>query len=168
MAHVVFFEKPGCGGNAKQKAALRAAGHKLEVRDLLSWSWTAEQLQGWFAGLPVADWFNRSAPKVRDGEILPEHLSAETALALMLAEPLLIRRPLLEAAGEKRVGWDQEAVDAWLGLTPGAAAVGEGCPKGEKMAPCPAPTATRQRVRVKFARGGGAAYPCPPVQPRQR
>ncbi|HMW42005.1 MAG TPA: ArsC/Spx/MgsR family protein [Plasticicumulans sp.] len=139
MAHVVFFEKPGCGGNARQKAALRAAGHSLEVRDLLTWPWTAAQLQEWFSGLPVADWFNRSAPRVRDGEILPERLSAEAALALMLAEPLLIRRPLLEAAGEKRVGWDQEAVDAWLGLAASAAAVGEGCPKGEKMAPCPAP-----------------------------
>ena len=27
--------QPGCGGNARQKAALRAAGHTLEVRDLL-------------------------------------------------------------------------------------------------------------------------------------
>lgn len=141
MAHVVFYEKPGCGGNAQQKAALRAAGHTLEVRDLLAWPWTAEALRDWFAGLAVVDWFNRSAPKVRDGEIVPGALSAEAALALLLAEPLLIRRPLLEAAGVRRVGWDPAVVDAWLGLAPGSAAVGEGCPKGAAMAPCPVPAA---------------------------
>lgn len=29
MAHLVFYEKPGCAGNARQKALLRAAGHTL-------------------------------------------------------------------------------------------------------------------------------------------
>ena len=53
-------------------------------------------------------------------------------------------------------------------LAAGAATVGEGCPKGEKMAPCPAPAVARRRARVSFARsGGGAAYPCPPVPARQ-
>lgn len=30
MTHLVFFEKPGCGGHARQRALLAAAGHTLE------------------------------------------------------------------------------------------------------------------------------------------
>ena len=35
MAKIIFYEKPGCGGNARQKALLLASGHELEVRNLL-------------------------------------------------------------------------------------------------------------------------------------
>ena len=125
----------------KQKAALRAAGHTLEVRDLLAWPWTAEALRDWFAGLAVADWFNRSAPKVRDGEIVPGALSAEAALALLLAEPLLIRRPLMQRSddGSRRVGFDTAAIDAWVGLAPTALARSslEGC--AHPAEPCATP-----------------------------
>lgn len=41
MTRIVFYEKPGCGGNARQKAVLAAAGHELEVRDLPRRQWTA-------------------------------------------------------------------------------------------------------------------------------
>lgn len=116
MSHIVFYEKPGCAGNARQKALLRTAGHRLEVRDLLSWPWDAVALMGFLAPLPVAGWFNRAAPRVKSGEIVPEQLDAATALPLLLADPLLIRRPLMECGGERRVGFDAAAVHAWIGL----------------------------------------------------
>ncbi len=34
MAHIIFYEKPRCLGNARQRALLEAAGHDLDVRDL--------------------------------------------------------------------------------------------------------------------------------------
>ena len=86
-----------------KKRLLRAARHTLDVRDLLSWPWTAESLLPFLAPLPVADWFNRAAPRIKSGEIVPEALDAEAALALLLAEPLLIRRPLM-ALGEAAHG----------------------------------------------------------------
>ncbi|MCK9215262.1 MAG: hypothetical protein M0P52_12565, partial [Rhodoferax sp.] len=95
MTHLVFFEKPGCGGNARQRAALEAAGHTLERRNLLSAHWTSESLLAFLAPLPVPDWFNRAAPRVKSGEVQPDALDAEAALALLLQEPLLIRRPLM-------------------------------------------------------------------------
>lgn len=116
MAHLVFYEKPGCGGNARQKALLLAAGHTLEVRDLLSWPWTSQALLAFLEPLPVAQWFNRAAPRIKRGELVPDALNAEQALPLLLAEPLLIRRPLLECAGERRVGFDGAEIDAWIGL----------------------------------------------------
>lgn len=119
MTHLVFFEKPGCGGNARQKAALEAAGHTLDVRSLLSEPWTQESLLAFLSPLPVAQWFNRSAPRVKSGEVVPEALTADQALALLLEQPLLVRRPLMQRAddGSRRVGFETAEVDAWVGLS---------------------------------------------------
>jgi nitrogenase-associated protein len=131
MAHLVFFEKPGCGGNAKQRALLEAAGHTLERRNLLTAHWTRERLLDYLAPLPVAQWFNRAAPRIKSGEIVPEQLDAEAALQALLAEPLLIRRPLmLREDGARLVGFDTAEVERFVGLgAPAAAAPAsmEGC-----------------------------------------
>ncbi len=122
MAYVIFFEKPGCGNNSRQKAWLAAAGHQVDARNLLAEPWTADTLRPFFGQQPVAQWFNRAAPRVKSGEVVPEALGEAEALAMMLAEPLLIRRPLMEAAGQRVAGFDPEAVDAWLGLHPATVA----------------------------------------------
>ncbi len=130
MAHITFYEKPGCGGNARQKSLLRAARHTLDVRDLLSWSWTAEALLAFLAPLPVVQWFNQAAPRIKSGEINPAALDADAALALLLAEPLLIRRPLMALGEARMVGFDAAKVHAWVGLGSNAPAPGaslEGC-----------------------------------------
>ena len=49
MARVIFWEKPGCQGNERQKEILLASGHDLEVRDLLAETWSVESL-GLFSG----------------------------------------------------------------------------------------------------------------------
>lgn len=131
MTHVTFYEKPGCGGNAKQKALLAAAGHTLEVRNLLRWAWTPKALFAFLEPLPVSEWFNRAAPDVKSGRLVPELLNAGDALARLLAEPLLIRRPLMEADGTRMVGFDVDRVHAWIGLdaqtTAGISGPLEGC-----------------------------------------
>lgn len=132
MAHIVFYEKPGCGGNARQRAALLAAGHTLDVRSLLSTAWTAESLLAYLAPLPVADWFNQAAPRVKSGAIVTTRLGPDQALMLLLGDPLLIRRPLMHqpADDSRHVGFDTAAVHAWIGLSPATAARGaplEGC-----------------------------------------
>lgn len=141
MTHLLFFEKPGCGGNARQRAALQAAGHTLEVKSLLAEPWTRTALLAFLQPLPVAEWFNRAAPRIKSGELVPEALAAEAALALLLAEPLLIRRPLMQRSddGSRRVGFDTAAIDAWVGLTPATTqrASLEGCAAPSR--PCAAP-----------------------------
>jgi nitrogenase-associated protein len=116
MTHITFYEKRGCGGNAKQKALLVLAGHTLEVRNLLQWRWTPKTLFAFLEPLPVPDWFNRAAPDIKSGRILPESLSAGSALALLLAQPLLIRRPLMQAGETRMVGFETKRVHAWVGL----------------------------------------------------
>lgn len=116
MAVVVFYEKPGCSGNARQKALLEGAGHTVVAKDLLRTSWLRMDLLSFLGALPVAQWFNRNAPAVKSGDIVPEEFDEATALALLQADPILIRRPLLEVAGERRAGFDVAAIDAWIGL----------------------------------------------------
>ncbi|MCM2341710.1 ArsC/Spx/MgsR family protein [Rhodoferax sp.] len=131
MTHLVFFEKPGCGGNARQRAALEAAGHTLERRNLLTAHWTPDGLLAFLVPLPVPDWFNRAAPRVKSGEIQPDALDRDAALALLLKEPLLIRRPLMQRTdtATRHVGFDTAAVEAWVGLgtKPASARTLEGC-----------------------------------------
>ncbi len=94
---VIFYEKPGCISNGKQKALLRTLGHELSVRNLLEEPWTAAQLRPFFGDLPVCDWFNPTAPRIKAGEVQPAAVDEATALALMVADPLLIRRPLIDS-----------------------------------------------------------------------
>lgn len=118
MATIVFYEKPGCINNTKQKVLLEAAGHAVQVHNLLTESWTTEHLRPFFGDLPVTEWFNQSAPAIKSGEVKPEALDEEAALSLMVQNPLLIRRPLIQVGDQKSVGFEQAAIDAWLGLQP--------------------------------------------------
>ncbi len=116
MARVIFYSKPGCKGGTKQKVLLTAAGHEVIPQNLLTEPWTVERLRSFFGDRPVAEWFNPSAPKVKSGEVVPEKVDEQTALALMLKEPLLIRRPLLEVGEQRELGFDVQKIDAWIGL----------------------------------------------------
>ena len=116
MATVTFYEKPGCSGNAKQKKILQAAGHTVVPRDLFKTPWTPETLRPFFGSLPVADWFNANSAGVKSGEVVPTDYDEAGALAMLTTHPPLIRRPLLEADGVRKAGFDVAAIDAWIGL----------------------------------------------------
>lgn len=130
MATIVFFEKPGCAANARQKQQLERAGHTVVARSLLTEPWTTERLRGFFGASPVSDWFNAAAPRVKSGEIDPHRTDPETALALLLAEPLLIRRPLLEIDSLRLVGFDIQRLHALIGLETGDGKSAETCSGG--------------------------------------
>lgn len=137
MAKVIFYEKPGCSTNARQKRLLEAAGHELEARSLLAEPWTADRLEAFFRGLPVPAWFNPAAPGIKSGAVNPGEFSGPQALALMLDEPLFIRRPLIEVEGARCAGFDGPLVQGLIGP---AAELPQGCSRPET--PCPAPAAT--------------------------
>ena len=129
MATVLFYEKPGCINNTKQKKLLRQAGHMVIEKDLLRTAWREEELMEYFAAMPVKDWFNRSAPQVKSGEVKPDNCSVEQAINFMLHEPLLIRRPLMKVGNELMVGFEQDAVDKWIGLQSRTTEDVEHCPR---------------------------------------
>ena len=163
MANVIFFEKPGCAGNERQKALLLRAGHTLEVRDLLTFPWTQEALLEFLGELPVADWFNRTSPRVKSGEIQPDALSPRDALPLLIADPVLIRHPLMQVGRRREVGFLYAVVDQWIGLeplepAPSACGSLEACGDGLDGVECgshgkPAPAAQVISIGLGSARG---------------
>ncbi|WP_018607896.1 hypothetical protein [Uliginosibacterium gangwonense] len=135
MAHIVFWGKPGCKTNAAQSAHLAAAGHSLEVRNILTEPWTEQRLLDFLLDLPVAQWFNPNAPKVKSGEIEPEHYNVASALHLLVGEPLLIRRPLLEIAQVRLAGFNLEQLRHHITLPESRAFPPEQCSSPSE--PCP-------------------------------
>lgn len=88
-----------------------------------------------FGDTPVASWFNPAAPRVKSGEVDPAAIDAAGALALMLDDPLLIRRPLAEADGARCAGFDREPVLSLLG--DGSRDDLQGCTRPEAVPRCP-------------------------------
>jgi nitrogenase-associated protein len=140
MANVVFYEKPGCVNNGRQKLLLLDAGHVVESRNLLTQCWQADELRVFFGELPVVQWFNPSAPAVKNGEVVPSTLNAQQAIELMLGDPLLIRRPLMCVGEQRLAGFDIDTVDRWIGLGVGKATTEdmERCPRRHDQ-PCETP-----------------------------
>lgn len=115
MATITFYEKPGCINGEKQKNILEAAGHKLQCINILSHSWSREELLRYVRGKGVNTIVNYTAPKVKNGEINPEELTFEEAVALMIKDPILIKRPLIQIDSLYIQGFDDDRLKPYLG-----------------------------------------------------
>ena len=82
---------------------------------------------------------------MKSREIDPTQIDALSALSAMLADPLLIRRPLIEAEGQFCAGFDREPVLSLLRRTD-APADAQGCSRPGGAPSCPAPAKVAQRV----------------------
>lgn len=131
MVEVIFYGMKDCPANARQKQQLQSAGHKLVERDLATEPLTADTLRSFFGGKDVEQWFNRRAAAIRNGSVKPDALDAAGALAAMLADRDLIRRPLLEAEGQREAGFDPNLLNGWIGLT-----AGESCDSKHSRGQC--------------------------------
>jgi len=109
-----FYEKTGCSGNAKQKELLKSHNISFSVKSLLDTSWTKETLSEFFKGLETKDIFNPFAPQIRDKQIDINSLSKDEAITLMIKNPILIKRPLLDINGVKICGFDIKKINELL------------------------------------------------------
>lgn len=137
MATITFYEKPGCANNTRQKKLLVAAAHQVIPKSILTEAWTEQTLRPFFGNLPIKDWFNYSAPDIKYGEVDPTQQTETQALALMINQPLLIRRPLMHIDDVFIAGFDQELLDHWIGLkTLDSRADLESCQKTHSKSDC--------------------------------
>lgn len=111
---VVFYEKPFCAANAKQKQILRASGCTIIERNLLEHDLDKEALRTFMGETKVTDWFNPAAPAIKNGEISPDMLNEDAAMELLMSNPILIRRPLMVIGSEKLCGFDEKKVSEVL------------------------------------------------------
>ena len=116
MKELIFYEKPGCHGNARQKELLRSHGYHLMVKSIIDEKWTAKKLRPYFGHKRLEDWFNMNAPLVRDNMINFNELDEESALDLLIADPILIKRPLIEYNKVKYSGFDDNVYRELIGI----------------------------------------------------
>lgn len=175
MPHLIFWWKPHCATNRRQIAWLRQAGCQVVVRDLLAEPWQVAHLRGFFGTRPLAEWFNPAAPQMRDGRIdlaTLAGLGEARVLAQLIAEPLLIRRPLIEFDGRCHCGFDVDWLAAQGIALPAEAAHTQGCSqphahaggtecRHEAASPCAAPATSATSARP-HPYVDPAAYCAPP------
>jgi len=113
---VIFYEKPGCAGNKKQKDVLKANGINFEVRSILSTKWDRDRLNCFFEGLQKDAIVNQFAPKIKGGQIDINNYTKDQLIDLMLEDPILIKRPLIQVDDIKICGFDIPKLNKALNL----------------------------------------------------
>ena len=107
-----------CDTIKKARAWLEARGVAYEFHDYKVAGIDEGRLRGWAAELGWERLLNRAGTTFRK---LPdadkEGLDADKAVALMLAQPSMIKRPVLDLGDRRLVGFD---VGAWAAAIPGA------------------------------------------------
>lgn len=114
---VIFYEKTGCSGNARQKALLKEYGVSLDVRSMLDTAWDKPTLEAFFEGLSPKEMINPFAPQLKDETFNLEAHTKESLIEQMLKTPILIRRPLLQIGEVKLCGFDIEKLNALLKIS---------------------------------------------------
>ncbi len=106
MTPIIFYEKPGCVNNTKQKKRLVDCGFNVISTNLLETNFTKEQLLNFFEKKSIKDCINPNAPIVKNKELDVQNSSEEDLLALMIENPILIKRPLIAIGSNKFCGFE--------------------------------------------------------------
>lgn len=115
---MLFICYPRCGTCRKARAWLDQRGQAYTYRDIGNDRPNEAELRAWQqqSGLPLKRFFNTSGQKYRDlglKDKLPQMPEAEQ-LALLAADGMLVKRPLLVGRGLVLVGFDEKQWQAAL------------------------------------------------------
>lgn len=102
-----------CDSCKKALKALQSSGHSVEFIDLRATPVSIEQLQKWLGEHGDAVLVNRKSTTWRG---LDDQARQQPVLALLMANPTLLKRPVIESGDNSFVGWTAEVQTA-LGLT---------------------------------------------------
>jgi arsenate reductase (glutaredoxin) len=115
MARLTLYGIPNCDTVRRARRELDAAGLAHAFHDFRKQGLDPATLDRWMAVLGWEPLLNRRGTTWRRlPEDLRDGLDAARARDLMLAEPTLIRRPVIDRDGEVHVGWEG-GVQALLG-----------------------------------------------------
>ena len=105
-----------CDTMKKARAWLEAQGHAYAFHDYKTQGISAETLQGWARELGWEALLNRAGTtfrKLPEGE--KQGLTEARAIALMLAQPSMIKRPVLDLGPRRMLGFSPESYARALG-----------------------------------------------------
>lgn len=97
MSGWTIYHNPDCGTSRNALAAIRAAGHEPEVVEYRKVGWTRPQLKQLFAQMqarPRELLREKGTPAAEHG-LLDEGVSDDQLIDAMVANPLLVNRPIV-------------------------------------------------------------------------
>ncbi|MBM3114522.1 ArsC family reductase [Jeongeupia naejangsanensis] len=105
---------PNCDTVKKARTWLTEHGHEYDWHDYKKLGVTAELLAGWIAQSGWEPLVNKAGTTWRklDEASKAAVVDADSAIALMLAHPSVIKRPVLDRDGRITVGYKPETYDA--------------------------------------------------------
>ena len=111
-SEILFVGYPKCSTCQKADKFLRAHGCTAPMRDIKAARPTAEELRAWHqrSGLPLRRFFNTSGMVYRDlglKDKLP-HMTEEEQYAVLAADGMLVKRPLLITADRVLTGFREK------------------------------------------------------------
>lgn len=115
--NIIFYEKPGCAGNARQKKILDDLNISYMTKSILDTKWEKSTLEKFFDGLDKKEFLNSFAPQIKNKLLDIDNLSKEQLIEKMIDEPILIKRPLLEIDQHKICGFDIKKINKLLDLS---------------------------------------------------
>ena len=94
---ITIFHNPNCGTSRNVVALVREAGHEPTVVEYLKTGWTREQLVALLstAGATTRDWLRVKGTAAAELGLLDPAATDEAILAAMVAEPILVERPIV-------------------------------------------------------------------------
>ena len=113
---ITLYGIPNCDTVKKARAWLDAAGVAYAFHDYKKAGIDAERLRGWAGEVGWEVLLNRAGTTFRKlADADKEGLDADKAIALMVAQPGMIKRPVVTGAGALLVGFKPEQ---WAGVFP--------------------------------------------------
>lgn len=110
---LIVYGIPNCDTVKKARTWLSAHGHDHEFHDYKKTGVPEDRLRAWVAALGWEALVNRAGTTFRN---LPDaakaDLDSDKAIALMIANPSVIRRPVIEGATSLLVGFKPESYEA--------------------------------------------------------
>ena len=98
------------------RASLLQEGVELEERDFFADPLSEQELRCLIGNRPAGQIFSWNSPSFKKLGVTREGLDDDSLIQLMLGEPRLIRRPLVQVGGgEVFVGTDKEVLQRALG-----------------------------------------------------
>ena len=98
------------------KAELSQAGIDLNERDFFADPLTQDELKELIGARSASDFFSWRSPSFRKMGLNRDDMTEDQMLDLMVGEPRLIRRPLIQTPdGDLIVGTDKKAMSGLLG-----------------------------------------------------
>jgi arsenate reductase (glutaredoxin) len=117
-ARMILYGIRNCDTVRKARAWLDARGAAYDFHDYKIAGIDEPRLRAWISELGWERLLNRAGTTFRKlPDAAKEGLDADKAVALMLAQPSMIRRPLLDLGGRRLVGFDEGAWAAALAGT---------------------------------------------------